>query len=53
VGPISRIIQYPAQMIMRRMILWRSVKRRGLAISEAGDLVLTSGTKDIVNGEKF
>jgi hypothetical protein len=39
-------------MIMRRMILCRRVKRRELAVSAAGDLVLTSGTKAIVNAGK-
>jgi hypothetical protein len=48
VGPIRRITQYPAQIIVFRMILWRRVKRR-VVVSAAGDLVLTSGTKAIVN----
>jgi hypothetical protein len=50
VGPMRRITQYPAQMIVLRTILWRRVKRRVVVVSAAGDLVLTSGTEAIVNG---
>src|SRR5437588_8680940 len=54
VRPIRSIKVDPAQMIMRRMILWRSVKRRAsIGVSAAGgSRVPTSVTPAIVTVRK-
>src|SRR5580692_9602638 len=53
VGPIRRMKEYPAPMMMGRAILWRRVKRRGLGGTSVGAgvaVVLTSVTVVIVMG---